>query len=102
MGIMNSELVKQGVDILTKLLEVINKATDGLGENGFGGALTKIASIFAIFKLGMKIFNKFEAPIMSLFKKVTEWAGVEGFKSGKAYAEAAERGAQAVMNKINT
>ena len=98
MGIMNSDLIKVGVDILTKFLEIINKATNGLGDKGFGGALMKIAGVFAIFKMGMKIFNKFETPIMSLFKKVTEWAGVEGFKAGKTYTEAAERGAQSVAN----
>ena len=98
MGIMNSDLIKVGVDILTKFLEIINKATDGLGDKGFGGALMKIAGVFAIFKMGMKIFNKFETPIMSLFKKVTEWAGVEGFKAGKTYTEAAERGAQSAAN----
>jgi hypothetical protein len=98
MGIMESDLVKTGVEILTKFLEIVNKATDGLGDKGFGGALMKIVGVFAIFKMGMKIFNKFEAPIMSLFKKVTEWAGIEGFKSGKTYAEAAERGATSVTS----
>ena len=98
MGIMESDLVKTGVEILTKFLEVINKATDGLGDKGVGGALMKIVSVFAIFKMGMKIFNKFEAPIMSLFKKVTKWAGIEGFKSGKTYAEAAEKGATSIMS----
>ena len=100
MGIMESDLVKFGVDILTKFLEIVNKATDGLGDKGFGGALMKIVGVFAIFKMGMKIFNKFEAPIMSLFKKVTEWAGIEGFKSGKTYAEAAERGATSVTSGV--
>jgi hypothetical protein len=55
MGIMNSDLVKFGVDALTKFLEVVNKATGALG--GLGGSLVKISSVLAIFKLGKKIFD---------------------------------------------
>jgi hypothetical protein len=62
MGIMESEFVKVGVDILTKFLEVVNKASSGIG--GLGGSLMKIVGIFSIFKMGMKIFNKIETPIM--------------------------------------
>ena len=98
MGIMNSDLVKFGVDVLGKFLEIINKATNGL--DGLGGSVVKIIGIFSIFKMGMKVFNKFEAPIMKLFKKITEWAGIEGFKAGKAYTEAADAGSQeATKNK---
>jgi hypothetical protein len=57
MGIMNSDLVKFGVDVLTKFLEVVNKATGAL--DGVGGSLMKIISVFGIFKLGSKIFEKF-------------------------------------------
>jgi TP901 family phage tail tape measure protein len=50
MGILDSDLIKSGVDILTKFLEIINKATSSLG--GLGNSLTKIIGIFALFKLG--------------------------------------------------
>jgi hypothetical protein len=50
MGILHSDLVKTGVEILTKFLEIINKATGSLG--GLGNSLSKIAGVFAIFKLG--------------------------------------------------
>jgi TP901 family phage tail tape measure protein len=50
MGIMNSDLVKTGVDILTKFLEVVNKATNGL--TGIGNSITKIVGILAVFKVG--------------------------------------------------
>jgi hypothetical protein len=50
MGIMNSDFVKAGVDILTKFLETVNKATSTF--NGLGGSIAKIGSILAIFKLG--------------------------------------------------
>jgi hypothetical protein len=68
MGIMNSDLVKIGVDILTKFLEVVNNATSGL--DGIAGSFVKIASVLVIFKTGMKIFEKFKAPIMNLFNWV--------------------------------
>jgi hypothetical protein len=50
MGIMNSDLVKVGVDALTKFLEVVNKVTGAL--DGVGGSLIKIISVVGIFKLG--------------------------------------------------
>jgi hypothetical protein len=56
MGILESDLVKFGVDLLTKFLEVINKATSAF--NGLGGSIMKIATILAIFKTGAKIFEK--------------------------------------------
>ena len=97
MGIMNSELVKIGIDILTKFLDIVNKTTSGI--QGIGGSLVKVIGIFSIFKMGMKIFNKIETPLMKLFKTVTEWAGTEGFEAGKKYAEAAKAGAESVTNK---
>jgi hypothetical protein len=54
MGIMNSDFVKLGVDILTKFLEIINKATKAF--DGFGGSITKIATILTIFKVGKTLF----------------------------------------------
>jgi TP901 family phage tail tape measure protein len=50
MGILESDLVKTGVDILTKFLEIINKATSAL--DGVGNSITKILGVFAIFKMG--------------------------------------------------
>jgi hypothetical protein len=54
MGIMNSDLVKFGVDVLNTFMEIINKATNAF--DGLGGSLTKIASVLAIFQMGKKIF----------------------------------------------
>jgi TP901 family phage tail tape measure protein len=59
MGILNSDFVKAGVTMLTKFLEVINKITQGLGDKGIGGGLTKIMSLLTIFKMGSVIFAKF-------------------------------------------
>jgi TP901 family phage tail tape measure protein len=50
MGILNSDLVKIGVDILTKFLEIINKATSTF--DGLGGSIMKVISVITLFKLG--------------------------------------------------
>jgi hypothetical protein len=50
MGIMESDLVKFGVDVLTKFLEIVNKATSAF--DGLGGSVTKIIGIVGLFKLG--------------------------------------------------
>lgn len=89
MGIMESDLVKFGVDILTKFLEIVNKATDGI--DGFGGSLTKIISILGIFKLGSKIFAKFKQPIIKLFADIVKEAGIAGTESAKKYKENVEK-----------
>jgi hypothetical protein len=65
MGIMNSSLVKTGVDILTKFLEIINKATSAF--DGLGGSITKIISVVAIFNLGKVIYEKMSGPIGNFF-----------------------------------
>jgi hypothetical protein len=54
MGIMNSDFVKGAVDVLTKLLEVVNKATSAFG--GMAGSIVKISSVLAIFKVGKSLF----------------------------------------------
>ena len=97
MGIMESDLVKFGVDVLTKFLEVVNKATSAF--DGMGGSIMKIASVLAIFKLGQKIFDKFKQPILNLFSQVTGAAGREGFAAGYSWAKNAADGADKAMSE---
>ena len=92
MGIMNSDLVKTGVDILTKFLEIINKATSGIG--GLGGSLVKIVSVLNIFKLGSKIFSKFKDPMVKFFAEVVQEAGLAGEKSMQEFQNRAEKAKQ--------
>jgi hypothetical protein len=89
MGIMDSELVKTGVDILTKFLEIVNKATSGL--NGIGGSLNKILSVIAVFKVGQKIFEKLKEPLIDFFSEIVRRAGETGEKAGKAAKEGLDR-----------
>lgn len=56
MGIIDSDLVKIGVDMLTKLLETVNKITSAFGK--VGGPLAKIGVIMGGFKLGRGLFMR--------------------------------------------
>lgn len=88
MGIMNSELLKTGVDILTSLLEIVNKVTGAL--DGVGGSLTKIMSVVALFNLGKSLFDKFGGPIKNFFLKLTKEAYEAGKNGMGAYAKGQE------------
>ena len=100
MGIMNSDLVKAGVDILTKLLEVINKATSGF--KGMAGSITKILGIMTVFKLGKTIFDKLREPMVKFFADIVKEAGVTGEKAGKAAREGLARSKQSTSNQGET
>ena len=55
MGLANNELIKVGVDLLTKLLETVNNLTDDLG--GVVGGIAKLGIAIAGLKVGKSIFN---------------------------------------------
>jgi TP901 family phage tail tape measure protein len=93
MGIMDSDLLKFGVDILSKFLEIVNKATSAL--DGVGGSLVKIVSILGVFKLGQKIFNKIKIPLINFFADVVKLSREKGEESGRAFDE----GARSVVNE---
>jgi hypothetical protein len=88
MGILESDLVKVGVEILTKFLEIVNKATGTLGS--FGNALTKVFSVFAFFKLGQKLFDKFKTPLLRFFVDVADESYKGGVNAMKAYKKGVE------------
>lgn len=98
MGILNSEVIKVGVDALTLLLEAINKATEGLNLgkeaveegtrelteaekqlNSWSNSLSKIAIIIAAFRIGKQIFNS----LKNTFKELGKTAGEEVAKGVK-------------------
>ena len=93
MGIMDSELVKIGVDILTKFLEVVNKATSGI--DGLGGSIVKIFSILTVFKLGSTVFEKLKQPLIGFFAEIVKEAGLAGENAAKA----AKAGVEKVQNE---
>ena len=55
MGLANNELIKGGIDLLTRLLETANDLTDDLG--GTIGSIAKLGITLAALKAGKNIFN---------------------------------------------
>ena len=94
MGIMNSDLVKTGVDILTTLLEIVNKITSAF--KGMGGSLTKIIGIVAVFNIGKAIYEKIAGPVSGFFlTQLPKIARESGFQSGSEW----KKGAEAAMSE---
>ena len=93
MGIMDSDLIKIGIDILTKFLEIINKATSAF--DGLGGSITKIAGIMVVFKVGQAIFEKLKAPLQNFFAEIIRKAGETGEQAGNAAKQGLKRSQEA-------
>lgn len=89
MGILESDLVKFGVDVLTKFLEIINKATSAF--DGLGGTIMKVLSTIALFKVGQKIFDKMKQPMYNFFAEIINKARETGEKAGDAAKEGLEK-----------
>jgi hypothetical protein len=100
MGILNSDLVKTGIDILTKFLEIVNKATSGF--KGLGGSIIKVLSIITMFKLGQKIFDRLKRPFTKFFTDLTKMTFDAGYEAGKAYAKGTEMAKDEVENSNQT
>ena len=95
MGILESDLVKAGVDILTTFLKVINKATSAF--DGLGGSIMKIVTVIGMFNMAKKIFAKIKQPIIDVFSDIV----VEAYKKGGEAAEAMHKGAKDRAEKLN-
>lgn len=87
MGILESDLVKAGVDILTTILKVINKATSAL--DGLGGSAMKVLTVIGMFNVAKKIFAKIKQPIIDTFSEIVVKAYEKGEEAARAYAEGA-------------
>jgi TP901 family phage tail tape measure protein len=96
MGIMNSGFVKFGIDALTKLLEIVNKATEGFG--GFSSSILKIISIMGMFKLGKALFNKFRDPMVQFFADVIKASKEAAEESVTESAKAAKKKSEEIVN----
>lgn len=64
-GIMNSSILKGAIDVLTAILDTVNKLTGSLGE--IPGAIAKILVGFGAIKIGKGIFNSFFSSIGKAF-----------------------------------
>ena len=97
MGILESDLVKLGVDILTKFLEIINKATSAF--DGMGGSIMKVLTIVSMFKIGQKIFEKIRGPIMKFGETLKmDFLGI-GKETGKAFVEGNKQGIEEAQSE---
>jgi hypothetical protein len=88
MGIADDKLVKTGVDLLTNIITLLNKATSSF--EGFGSAIGKIGILITSFKVGKILLEKFIAFIKETFKNAGEQAKdsfEEGIKEGEPDTE---------------
>ena len=93
MGLANNEVIKTGVDLLTKLLETVNNLTGAAGNEGIGGLVTmvlRLGTIIGAIKGGEAIFNSLLKLFASkgigkgLFGKIVEAGELKGL--GEAFA----------------
>ena len=87
MGIMNSDFLKAGVDILTKLLTIINKVTQGFGT--FTGIFSKLGVIVAVLKVGEALITKI---MTSLSNKAIRFGKTLGNSIAEGIAEGMKQG----------
>jgi septation ring formation regulator EzrA len=101
MSLMNNEVVKIGIDILTALMDTINGVVALFDKFGLGSAAS-IGMVVAALSLGAKALNSFEAHMMAVDDKGKRLnttlgsirkVGAEAFNSMK---KAAQNTAQAI------
>jgi hypothetical protein len=95
MGLMNDELVKFGVDLLTKIITLLDKATSAF--EGFGGAIGKIGLALTVFKIGKVLLDKFVVTLQERFREAGIKTGQgfgQGFKEGMNGAQQAPQDKQ--------
>lgn len=102
-GIANSSLIKGSVDLLTKILTVVNNLTDKFGE--FGNSIAKVGVLLGGLSIGNKavtaIGNKFFPKLM---ETISGWTGNTGSatKSGEFLGTELLRGITNSINKDKT
>jgi hypothetical protein len=50
MGFLESDVIKGLVEALTRLITILDKASQGI--EGFGGTISKLGMVFTVFKAG--------------------------------------------------
>ena len=95
-GIMDDKALKFGIDALTKIMEIINQATNGISE--FGSSLSKIGVAFAAFKIGKILVDKLLTSVRSAFTTIVADAVQAGKNSAQGFADGAKQQAQNAAN----
>jgi TP901 family phage tail tape measure protein len=78
-GIMDEGLLKKGIDILTKFMELVNNSTNKLG--GLLGSVQKIGVVISVFNVLKGIVTKFGKWLVDVFVKAGKEMGV-GIRGG--------------------
>jgi chemotaxis regulatin CheY-phosphate phosphatase CheZ len=66
-GITNSQVIKAAVDLLTQLLNIVNKVTGSLGD--IGTAVSRIALLFtSLYGVGGKLIKWFQSGLTGILK----------------------------------
>lgn len=99
MGISNSDAIKGIIDILTKLLNIVNDATTGI--SGFSTFISRIFVVIGGLSLGKSIFNKMFSGIGSeLFKHGEESGAQISNGISKGFASNIKNLSKEIPNKI--
>lgn len=89
-GLLNQDILKFGIEVLTQILEFINKLTKGFG--GLTGTISKLGLLFGAFKLGQKLLSKFANNFVNTFRRA-------GTEAGNALVESWRRGLGQIENE---
>jgi TP901 family phage tail tape measure protein len=78
-GIMDEGLLKKGIDILTKFMELVNNSTNKLG--GLLGSVQKIGVVISVFNVLKGVVTKFGKWLVDVFVKAGKEMGI-GIRGG--------------------
>lgn len=82
MNLANNEVLKAVVDLLTNVLNAINKTTEALsGGNGLAKSILNLGVVFGGLKLGKTVFNKIFSQITGVSKSEGANSALEWLKS---------------------
>lgn len=92
-SILNSEIIKGGVDLLTKLLNTVNALTDAFGP--FSGSVKTIATGLSLWKVNTALLPKVTSSIKNILREIrgTE-IGAEAGATAKNIASETKKGTQ--------
>jgi hypothetical protein len=88
MGLANNKILKAGIDGLTKILETINKITEGIsGGNGLVKSVVSLAGVLAMLKGGKALLSgtAVGGAMGGLAGRITGNKGKEGVSNKNSY-----------------
>jgi hypothetical protein len=103
MGIMNSTFLKAGIDILTKLINLMNRTTNAFGSSeksvlDWGKTANSVMNSFTKIGTILSIFNIAKAALTKMLKWVSEKALTVSEDAGKRFGEGIRRAGPTIKN----